>query len=242
MSTLSAERVSEVFVELADTLVDEFDLIEFLQMVTARASELVGSAAAGLLLADAEGRLQFMAASDEQSHLLELFQVQAEEGPCQDCFRKGSAVINLDLREAGDLWPLFAPRAVAGGFRSVHAFPMRLRKEVIGALNLFGTESAEIDADDARIVQAMADVATIGLLQERAVRRSELLSEQLQGALTSRIVIEQAKGAVAQARGVTVDEAFRMLRDHSRRTNQRLGVVAYAVLTDPAMVRELPAS
>ena len=242
MSTLSAERVSEVFVELADTLVDEFDLIEFLQMVTARASELVGSAAAGLLLADAEGRLQFMAASDEQSHLLELFQVQAEEGPCQDCFRKGTAVINSDLREAGDLWPLFAPRAVAGGFRSVHAFPMRLRKEVIGALNLFGTESAEIDADDARIVQAMADVATIGLLQERAVRRSELLSEQLQGALTSRIVIEQAKGAVAQARGVTVDEAFRMLRDHSRRTNQRLGVVAYAVLTDPAMVRELPAS
>ena len=239
MSTLSAERVSEVFVELADTLVDEFDLIEFLQMVTSRASELVGSAAAGLLLADAEGRLQFMAASDEQSHLLELFQVQSQEGPCQDCFRQGTAVTNADLREASDLWPLFAPRAVAVGFRSVHAFPMRLRKEVIGALNLFGTEAVEIDADDARIVQAMADVATIGLLQERAVRRGELLSEQLQGALTSRIIIEQAKGAIAQAGRVTVDEAFRLLRDYSRRTNQRLGVVAYAVLTDPAIVREL---
>jgi len=239
MSALSAERVSEVFVELADTLVDEFDLIEFLQMVTSRASELVGSTAAGLLLADAEGRLQFMAASDEQSSLLELFQVQSHEGPCQDCFREGTAVTNADLREAGDRWPLFAPRAVAAGFRSVHAFPLRLRKEVIGALNLFGTEAGRIDSEEARVVQAMADVATIGLLQERAVRRGEVLSEQLQGALSSRIVIEQAKGAIAQAHDLTVDQAFQLLRSYSRNHNQRLIAVANEVLTDPSTVRKI---
>jgi transcriptional regulator with GAF, ATPase, and Fis domain len=239
MTTLSAERVSEVFVEMADTLVDEFDLIEFLQKVTARASELVGTAAAGLLLADGDGRLQFMAASDEQAHLLELFQVQSQEGPCQDCFRFGTAVTNADLREAGDRWPLFAPRAVAAGFRSVHAFPMRLRKEVIGALNLFGSEAGRIDSADASIVQAMADVATIGLLQERAVRRGEVLTEQLQGALTSRVIIEQAKGAVAQIHGVSVDDAFKMLRDYCRNHNLRLGVVASAVLANDTSVREL---
>ena len=140
MSTVPAERVAEVFVEVADTLVDEFDLIEFLQMVTAHTSELVGAAAAGLLLDDQQGRLQLMAASDERAKMLELFQIQAHEGPCQDCFREGHAVINADLREASSTWPQFAPHAVAAGFRSVHAFPLRLRKRVIGALNLFGNE------------------------------------------------------------------------------------------------------
>ena len=241
MTTMSAAQISEVFVELADTLVDEFDVIEFLQKVTTRASELVGSTAAGLLLADSDGRLQFMAASDEQAHLLELIQVQSQEGPCQDCFRGGTAVTNADLREAADRWPLFAPRAVAAGFRSVHAFPMRLRKEVIGALNLFSVEAGQIDSTDASVIQAVADVATIGLLQERAVRRGEVLTEQLQRALTSRIVIEQAKGALAQIRGVTVDDAFKLLRTYSRQNNVRLGVVARAVLTNPTSVPELTA-
>ena len=236
MSTLSAQRVAEVFVEVADTLVDEFDLIEFLEMVTSRASELVGSSAAGLLLADEHGRLQFMAASDEQAHLVELFQVQAREGPCQDCYRQGTPVSNIDLREAGGRWPHFAPRAVAAGFRSVHAFPLRLRKEVIGALNLFGTETGEIAAADVQIVQALADVATIGLLQERAVRRGEVLTEQLQGALNSRVIIEQAKGAIAQRHAVSVDEAFQLLRTYSRNNNLRLGDVAQLVLTNPSAV------
>ena len=146
MSPLAAERVAEIFVEFADTLVEEFDLIEFLQMVTSRASEFVGSAAAGLLLSDPHGVLQFMAASDERSELLELFQVQALEGPCQDCFRAGVAVTAADLRLADGRWPQFAPRAAAAGYRSVHAFPLRLRREVIGALNLFGTEVGAIPA------------------------------------------------------------------------------------------------
>jgi GAF domain-containing protein len=133
---VSPERLAEVFVEVADTLVDQFDLIEFLQMVATQTSDLVDAKAAGLLLADADGQLRLMAASDEQAQMLELFQVQAREGPCQDCFRQGRPVVNADLRTAADKWPEFAPRAVAAGYRSVHAFPMRLRQQVIGALNL----------------------------------------------------------------------------------------------------------
>lgn len=232
MSTVTAERVADMFVEFADTLVVEFDLVEFLQMVTSRAAEVVGTSAAGLLLADPHGQLQFMAASDERTEWLELFQVQAQEGPCQDCFSEGRPVINADLAHAADRWPHFAPRAVAAGFRSVHAFPMRLRQDVIGALNLFGTDAGRLDPDDVRTIQALADVATIGLLQERAVRRGEVLTEQLQGALNSRVIIEQAKGAIAQMRSCTVDEAFLMLRTYCRDNNLRLSSVAHAVVTD----------
>lgn len=236
MTTLPAERVAEVFVEFADTLVAEFDLIEFLQMVTLRASELVGAGHAGVLLADPHGELQFLAASDERTELLELFQVQAHEGPCQDCFREGATVVNVDLRLAAGRWPQFAPRAVSAGFRSVHAFPMRLRTDVVGALNLFGTGAGAMEPGDMRVIQALADVATIGLLQERAVRRGDVLTEQLQGALSSRIVIEQAKGAIAQRRNCTVDEAFDILRAYCRNNGLGLTTVAQAVLDDPTTV------
>jgi GAF domain-containing protein len=234
MTSVSVGRVAQAFVEIADTLVDEFDVIEFLQLVTARTSEVANMSAAGLLLADHQGRLQFMAASDERAHLLELFQLQAHEGPCQDCYRQGVPVVNTDLDGAGERWPQFAPRAVAAGFRSVHAFPMRLRKQTIGTLNLFGTAPGRIEPADVHVVQALADVATIGLLQEQTIRRAETLSEQLQGALTSRIIVEQAKGAIAQSRGCTVDEAFQILRTYCRRHGLRMGEVARLVVTDPS--------
>jgi GAF domain-containing protein len=239
MTTLSAERVAEVFVEVADTLVDDFDLIEFLHMVTARAAELVGSGAAGLLLADHQGRLQFMAASEERAELLELFQLQANQGPCQDCFRQGIPVICADLPADSARWPQFTPRAVDAGFGSVLALPLRLRQQVIGTLNLFGAHVGRMKTDDVHIVQALADVATIGLLQERAVRRGEVLAEQLQGALNSRIVIEQAKGAIAQIHGCGVDEAFQLLRDYGRRNNLRLSVLAHDIVTDPSTIPDL---
>ena len=235
MSTVNIGRTARVFVEMADTLVDDFDVIEFLQMVTARTSELTNVSACGLLLADQRGRLQFMAASEERAELLELFQVQAEEGPCQDCFHAGVPVVNADLTEASDRWPLFAPRAVESGFKSVHAFPLRLRQELIGALNLFGTETGVLlDETDITVVQAMADVATIGLLQERAIRHGEVLTEQLQTALNSRVIIEQAKGVIAQSVGCTVDEAFALLRDYCRRSRRRLSQTALDIVTDPA--------
>ena len=240
MTSVSAERLAQIFVEVADTLVDEFDLVDFLHMVTERAASLVGAPAAGLLLADQRGRLEYMAGSDENVRLVELFQLQHDEGPCMEAYRTGRAVINVDLDAAAGRWPRFAPRATAAGFRSVHAFPLRLREQVIGALNLFGsTRGGDFTDGDVPVVQALADVAAIGLLQERVIRRGEVLTEQLQGALNSRIVIEQAKGAVAQARGVDMDEAFALIRGYARRHNRRLTDVVRTVVDDLGALPEL---
>ncbi|MEU4419919.1 GAF and ANTAR domain-containing protein [Actinoplanes sp. NPDC024001] len=233
MSTVSAERLATIFVEAADTLVAEFDLLDFLHMLTDRARSLVDAAAAGLMLADERGRLAFMAGSDENVRLVELFQLQTDQGPCLEAFRTGQPVINVDLAAATDRWPRFAPRAAQAGFRSVHAFPLRLRTQVIGALNIFGSSTGgDFDSADVPVMQALADVATIGLMQERTIRRSEALTEQLQGALNSRIIIEQAKGALAQVHGVSVDEAFRRIRAYARNNNRRLTEVAELVVTD----------
>jgi GAF domain-containing protein len=230
MTTVSAQRLAEVFVEVADTLVDDFDVIEFLQLVSERTAELLQAGAVGLLLADQYGGLQFMAASDEATKLLELFEVQHREGPCLDAFRTGDPVHASDLVADGR-WPLFSSRVIEAGFGSVHAMPMRLRGEVIGALSLFGRRSDQLDGADARIVQALVDIATIGLLQERAIRRNEVLVEQLQGALNSRVIIEQAKGALAQLRDITVDEAFELMRAFARNNGRRLSQVAQAVVS-----------
>ena len=235
MTTVSAERLSRIFVEVADTLVDDFDLLDFLHMLTMRTASLVGASAVGVLLADQRGQLRFMAASDEQAKVLEIFQVQISEGPCFDAFHTATPVLNTDLRDAVGRWPAFSRHAIDAGFRSVHAFPIRVRREVIGALNVFGSEvGGNFDAADVQIVQALTDVAAIGLLQERTVRRGEVLTEQLQNALNSRIVIEQAKGAIAQANGISIDEAFTTLRGYARRNNRKLTEVAREVLTDPA--------
>ena len=232
-------RLAEVFVEVADALVDTFDLVEFLELVTLRAAEIVQSHTAGLCLADGDGRLQFMAASNESTELLELFQVQTDEGPCLDCFHSGESVVNADLADANDRWPSFAPHAVASGYRSVHAIPLRLRQSTIGALNLFNRDAGRLAPDEVNVVQALADVATLGLLQERALRRAEVLSEQLQSALNSRIIIEQAKGAVAQFHSVSIDEAFQLIRAHARRNRSRLSNVAQSVVDDPAQIAGL---
>ena len=239
MTVVSTERLADVFVELADTLVDDFDVIEFLMMVAHRTSELIGDADVGILLADQRGHLQFMAGSNEDVKRLELFQLQVHEGPCLDAVRDSKPVVNADLNKAEDRWPRFAPQAVAAGYQSVHAFPLRLRDEVIGAIGVFGTDNARWEDADVHIAQTLAHVATIGLLQERAVRRGAVLTEQLQAALNSRIVIEQAKGAIAQFHSVTVDDAFVLLRSHARRSGAHLGVVAHAVLTDRATLAGL---
>jgi signal transduction protein with GAF and PtsI domain len=240
MTVVSSERLADVFVEFADTLIDDYDVIEFLLMVTNRTAELVGASDVGLLLADQRGRLQFMAASNEDVKRLELFQLQVNEGPCRDAFQSGEPVVNADLQEASGRWPHFAPRAVEEGYRSAHAFPLRLRQDVIGAIGVFGTDVRSLTDAEIHVAQALGHVATIGLLQERAIRRGEVLAEQLQSALNSRIVIEQAKGAIAQFRNVSVDDAFALLRDHARRTNKRLGDVAHAALADPASLADAP--
>jgi GAF domain-containing protein len=230
---ISTARLSDLFVEVADTLVDDFDVIDFLHNLTIHAADISGAAAVGLMLTDQQGRLQFMAASNSTGEDLELYQLQNVEGPCLDCFATGKPVVNADLMDAGDRWPVFAPRAVELGYRSVHAFPMRLREHTIGALNLFGTSVALFDPSEVRVVQSLADVATIAILQEGKISRAEALTEQLQGALNSRIVIEQAKGAVSALAGVPPDEAFELMRHHARSSNRRLVDVAQAVLANP---------
>ena len=223
---MDSELLSGTFVELADTMVAEFDVIDFLHMLTDRSVALLGASAAGVVLADPRGELRVAAASSEEAGLLELFQLQNDQGPCLDCFRTGRPVTAGDLAGPGQRWPRFAEAAARSGFRTVDALPMRLLDQVIGALNLFRAEPGPIDPADLRIGQALADVATIGLLHERNVRRREAVAEQLQAALNSRVVIEQAKGKLAERLSIDMDRAFNMLRDYARNTNQHLTDVA----------------
>jgi transcriptional regulator with GAF, ATPase, and Fis domain len=224
---MDAELLSDTFVDLADTMVADFDVIDFLHMLTDRSVRLLAVSAAGVALADPRGELRVAAASSDAAGLVELFQIQNDQGPCLDCFRTGQPVTAPDLAGPDQArWPRFAAAAVSAGFGTVHALPMRLRDQVVGALNLFGTSTGRLDPADLRVGQALADVATIGLLQERNVRRSDTLAEQLQAALNSRVVIEQAKGKLAERLAVDMDRAFAMLRDYARNSNQRLTVVA----------------
>jgi GAF domain-containing protein len=230
---IGIERLADVFVDVADTLVADFDVIEFLHTVASHATEMTGAAATGLMLSDLEGGLHYMGASDESARLLELFQIQHAEGPCLDCYRTGTRVTEVDLTAASSRWPAFTEQALASGVVSVHAFPMRLRDQVIGALNVFGTRPLALEPQEARVVQALADLATIAIIQERQIRQAELLTEQLQYALNSRVVIEQAKGAIARALGVSVVEAFDLLRGHARRERIGLTDLAMTVVESP---------
>ena len=223
---MDPELLSDTFVGLADTMVADFDVIDFLHMLTDRSVALLAASAAGVVLADPRGELRVAAASSEAAGLVELFQIQNDQGPCLDCFRTGQPVTAADLAGADQRWPRFAAAAVQAGFRTVEALPMRLRDQVVGALNLFRAAPSPFAAADLRIGQALADVATIGLLQERSLRRTEILAEQLQGALNSRVIIEQAKGKLAERRTIEMEDAFRLLRDYARNSNQHLTDVA----------------
>jgi transcriptional regulator with GAF, ATPase, and Fis domain len=223
---MDSELLSGTFVDLADTLVADFDVVDFLHMLADRSVALLGASAAGVVLADPRGELRVAAASSQEAGLMELFQIQNDQGPCLECFRTGQPVTVADIAGPSQKWPRFAAAAAQAGFRAVEALPMRLRDEVIGALNLFRAAPGALDPADLRIGQALADVATIGLLQERNVRRGEVLAEQLQAALNSRVVIEQAKGKLAERLGLDMDRSFGLLRDYARNSNQRLTDVA----------------
>ena len=239
---MADERLIDTFVELADTLTDDFDVIDFLHLLVDRCVELFDVEAVGLLLADEHGHLRVMASSNEHARVLELFQLQNEEGPCLDAFATGVRVSSADLHSATSRWPRFAAAATEAGFAAVDALPMRLRSQVIGALNLFHARSGALPTTALRSAQGLVDVATIGLLQERAIRHQEVITEQLQTALNSRVVLEQAKGLVAERLGVTMDIAFTTLRTHARANNQKLGDVARLVISGHTSTRDLLAS
>ena len=230
MAPTRESRLAQAFVELADTLVNDFDVVDFLHVLTRRATELLDAAEAGLLLADPGGTLHVMASSSEATGALELFQLQNEEGPCLECYRSGTPLIVEDLDTEAGRWPRFVPEALSTGFASVHALPMRLRQEIIGVLNLFGARPGRLSDADVTAGQAMADIATIGILQQRAIHQAHVTVDQLQGALTSRIIIEQAKGTLAERSGIAMDAAFEGLRSYARHHNRRLGDIAQELI------------
>ncbi|WOX12719.1 GAF and ANTAR domain-containing protein [Streptomyces sp. N50] len=229
---MNQQLLAKTFVELADNLVADFDLIDFLRLLTDRCVGMLGADAAGVLLADRDGELRVMAASDEQVRLLELFQLQNDEGPCLECFRSGAPVVVPDLTREAERWPRFVTTAHRSGFTAVQALPMRLRDEVVGALNLFRAAPGPFDPAATLIAQALADVATISLLQQRSSHLSAILNEQLQTALNSRVLIEQAKGKLAERLGVDMERAFTALRGYARAHNRRLSDVARAFVDD----------
>lgn len=237
-STVAREpEVTAALIRLADCLVEDFDLVDVLDELARDCVRLLGVTAAGLLLAGPTGELHVMAASSEQTRLLELFQLQREQGPCLDCYHRGEPVSATDLAVESHRWPLFAEAALDTGYRSVHALPLRLRQQILGALNLFTDHPGALGEPATRLGQALADMATITILQERALRESEHVAAQLQTALISRVVIEQAKGVLAERGDLAMDDAFQLLRKHARDHNLRLHDVAQGIVgrtVDPA--------
>ena len=232
-------RLAQTFVELADSLVVDFDVVDLLAHLGERCVELFDAAAAGLLLADGQGVLRLIAATNEAMEIVELFQVQNAEGPCLDCFRSGRPVQVEDMGAAADRWPLFVPVATGAGFRSAHALPLRLRGQILGALNLFRTSPGRLAPGEVAAAQALADVATIAIVQHRAAHDAQTLADQLQLALDSRIVIEQAKGVIAEQAGIRMDEAFAQLRGYTRRHRRLLAEVADDVVERRLRAAEL---
>lgn len=246
MTESSREQgLSEAFVMLADTLTSDYDIVELLHTLMDECITLLDVQGAGLLLANAQGELELVASTSERAEFVEVMQLDAGAGPCVECFTTAAAVSLPDLDEARDGWARFRAAARQQGYRSSHAVPLRLRAEVIGAMGMFRRDAGPLSDADAHVAQALADVATIGILQERLIRESGIVTEQLQRALDSRIVIEQAKGVVSESTGTGMDVAFAMLRTHARDHNLSLRSVAERVVArslDPSDLASRPSS
>ena len=222
--------LARTFVDVADTLVDEFDIVDFLTLLTTRCVELFELSAAGLFLMDHPHGLRLAASSNHGTHVQSLFELQESEGPTLDCVRSGEPAACEDLAAVSERWPHVAPAALAAGWASIYALPMHLRADVIGALTLLRAEPGPLPEADLVAAQALADVATIGMLQHRAAEEHRLLAEQLQYALDSRVAIEQAKGVLAEHADLDMDGAFESLRAFARSNNRRLVDVSHAVV------------
>ena len=237
---MSRERLlSEAFVELADTLVDEFDALDFLQNLTVKSIQILGSDAGAIVLNDQRGELQVVTSSTHAANDLEVVALASREGPCLDAVATARPVVNTSPEEARHRWPDFNRAALAAGVHGVHVFPMRLRTEVIGAMSLMWRAQHRLDQDDIAIASALTSVATMSLLHERTARQREVLAEQLHRTLNDRVVLEQAKGVVAEILFVDVADAFALMSDYSRARGESLTRVARDVLARPFDVTEL---
>ncbi|MCR8671766.1 GAF and ANTAR domain-containing protein [Agrococcus sp. HG114] len=222
--------MSAAFVRFAEMLTSEYDVVELLHSVLLECVELLDVDAGGLLLTDSSGELELVASTSERVELVEIMQLNAGDGPCVEAYRTGSIISVADVGATGGSWRRFREAARVQGYASAYAIPMRLRSETIGSIGLFREQEGELSGADSAAAQALAHLATIGIMHERSTRESSLLTEQLQRALESRIVIEQAKGVVTEAAGVDVDEAFRLLRQHARSRGATLRSVAEQVV------------
>lgn len=231
MTALTREhQLLGTFVTLADSLVDDFDVVDVLQHLVDDCISLFDASAAGILLLSPSNQLEVIVSTSERSELVELMQLRVGAGPCVEAATTGEVVSVDDIDQIADRWPAFAADARASGFSSIHAIPLRLRNSTLGSLNLLRDEPGALNTADAAAAQALADIATISILQQRLVEESELAQAQLQRALDSRVVIEQAKGYLAQRQGIDMDEAFARIRSHARSTQTRIGVVAADVI------------
>lgn len=230
MTTDRAERrerdVLRAFVELSTELVNDYDMLEMLANLTTHCVSLLDVGSAGLLLANDRGVLHLAAASSERTQQLELFQLQRDEGPCLDCYRDGVAVSVPDLEAERERWPQFSTVALDAGFKSVHAVPMRLRGDTLGGLGLFGDRVGTLDDNDLDLAQALAHVACVAIVNEKSAADRTSVNTQLQHALTSRIVLEQAKGVIAHSGNLEIDDAFNILRRYARENGLKLSAVA----------------
>ena len=224
-------RVLDAVVSLVDTLLEDFDVVDLLTELTEHSAELLDVASAGFLLADPLGQLRLLAATTEQARELELFQLQADEGPCVDCYATGQPVSVADLKAAAARWPKFVPAALDAGFASVHAVPMRAAGTVLGALGLFGTHPGELTDADRLVAQTLAHIACVAILQEHAPTPSTVIP-QLRSALASRVIVEQAKGLLREILDISVEDAFTQLRTYARANGEHLTDVARRLMTD----------
>lgn len=231
-STPREKELVDTFVELADTMVSGYDIVDLLYRLVSRCARTLGAADAGILLPDPQGSLEVVASTSERSQLISLLQLDEQQGPCLEAYHSGQSVTVRDFTAIQDRWPRFAAAAGELGYQWMHAIPLRLREEIIGSLNLFGDQPDTLTAEDARAARGLADIATIGILHERAFRESDLARTQLQHALDSRVVIEQAKGVLSHTHGVDMEEAFRLLRERARSAQRKLADVAREIIAD----------
>ena len=227
---ISRTQVLELFLETTDNLVEDFDLVDFLHTLTGNAASASDAASAGVVVTDSADRLRHMASSSEHERVLQLLELQ--DGPCLDVIMSGMAMVNVDLGQVDDRWPLFAPTAREAGYQSAHVFPLKVRRRTIGALSVLSVDAVRRDPDELRVVQGLADLAAIAIVQERNGDRSQTVADQLQSALLSRIVVEQAKGALARSQSITLTDAFDVMRTTARSIGVKVDDIARAVIAE----------
>ncbi|MGW0903191.1 ANTAR domain-containing protein [Streptomyces sp. NPDC002853] len=224
------QHIARTFVELADTLVEDFDVIDFLHQMTVRCQELLDVTDAAVFLAHPNLNLHSPAPCDPSPALQDVVDAACRQGPAVDAHRTTRPVASLRLVDAAARWPQFTPHLLNAGYTLATALPMRLRQDNIGSLLLLHTGDRALNPDDLALAQALADAATIGLIQARTIRQQHTVNEQLHGALQSRIIIEQAKGVLAARSNVTLNQAFDVLRRYARQHRILLSRVARDVI------------